>query len=50
MSRSKGNQSMKFGQLLEYNKRNTFPSEIMEKMRQGDCQDFSLFLKQLYMR
>ena len=31
ISQSKGNQSMKFGQLIEYNKRN-----IMQKTRQGD--------------
>ena len=36
ISPSKGNQSMKFGQLIEYNKRNIFFSKIMQKMRQGD--------------
>ena len=36
ISQSKGNQSMKFGQLIEYNKRNIFSSKIMRKMRQGD--------------
>ena len=35
ISQSKGNQSMKFGQLIEYNKRNIF-SKIMQKTRQGD--------------
>ena len=33
---SKGNQTMKIGQLIEYNKRNIFSSKIMQKMRQGD--------------
>ena len=31
ISQSKGNQTMNFGQLIEYNKR-----KIMQKMRQGD--------------
>ena len=33
---SKGNQTMKFGQLIEHNKRNIFSSKIMQKMAQGD--------------
>ena len=36
ISQSKGNQTMKFSQLLEYNKRNLFFSKIMQKIRQGD--------------
>ena len=36
ISQSKGNQTMKFGQLIEYNKRNFFSSKIMRKMKQGD--------------
>ena len=36
ISQSKGNQTMKFGHLIEYNKRNIFFSKIMWKMRQGD--------------
>ena len=38
ISRNKGNQTMKLGQLIEYNKRNIFRqiSKIMQKMRQGD--------------
>ena len=36
ISQSKGNQTTKFSQLLEYNKRNLFFSKIMQKMRQGD--------------
>ena len=30
------NISMKFGQLIEYNKRNFFLKNIIQKMRQGD--------------
>ena len=33
ISQSKGNQTMKFGQLIEYNKRNIF---FTRKMWQGD--------------
>ena len=36
ISQDKGNQTMKFGQLIKYNKRNIFFSKIMQKMRQGD--------------
>ena len=32
----KGNQAIKYGQLIEYNKINIFSSKIMRKMRQGD--------------
>ena len=35
MSQSKGNQTMRFGQLIECNKRN-FSSKIMQKLRQRD--------------
>ena len=35
ISRSKGNQAMKFGLVLENNKRNIFSSKIMQKMSQG---------------
>ena len=35
ISRSKGSKTMKFGQLMEYNKK-YFSSKIMQKMRQGD--------------
>ena len=31
ISRSKGNQTMKFGQLIEYNKRNIFLQKLCEK-------------------
>ena len=30
------NQAMKFGQSIEFNKRDIFHAEIMQKMRQGD--------------
>ena len=36
ISQSKGNQTIKLGQLIEYNKRNFFSSKIMQRMRQGD--------------
>ena len=35
MEKSKGNQEMKFGQLIQYNVRNIF-LKIMQKMRKGD--------------
>ena len=35
ISQSKGNQTMKFGQLTKYNKRNFFFSKIMKKMWRG---------------
>ena len=35
ISRNKGNQSMKFDQIIEYNMRN-FPVKILQKMRQGN--------------
>ena len=31
ISQSKGNQAMKFGQLIEYNKRNFFPQKLCGK-------------------
>ena len=36
ISQSKDNQAMKFGQLIEYNRRNIFSSKIIQKMRQED--------------
>ena len=36
ISQSKDNQTMKFGQLIEYNKRDIFVKKIMWKLRQGD--------------
>ena len=35
ISRSKVNQTMKFDQAIEYNKRNIFKKKIMHKMRPG---------------
>ena len=36
ISKSKGNQAIKFGQLIKYNTRKIFIQNIMQKMRQGD--------------
>ena len=36
ISRSKGNQAMKFGQLKEYKSEKYFSSKVMQRMRQGD--------------
>ena len=36
---------MKFGQVIKYNKTNFFSSKIMQKMRQGDKFQTSLFFK-----
>ena len=48
ISRSKGNQAMKFGQLIEYNNRNNF-FKIMQKVRQRDqLQTSFCFLEKLY--
>ena len=35
-SQIKGNQTMKFGQLIEYNKINLLFQKKMQKIRQGD--------------
>ena len=35
ISQSKGNQTMKFGQLIEYNKRNIFLQKVCWKLRRG---------------
>ena len=47
ISRSKGNQAMKFGQLIEYKVKNVFLQKSCQKMRQ---RDYFCFLKKLYMR
>ena len=41
---------MKFGQLIEYNKRNIFfkNHKIMQKMRQGDLSQTSFFKKKIF--
>ena len=36
-SQSKGNQIMKFSQVIEDNKGNIFPSKFMQKISQGNC-------------
>ena len=36
ISKSQGNQTRKFDQLMKYNERNIFLSKIMPKMRQRD--------------
>ena len=36
ISQSKGNQTTKFGQLIEYNKKNIFFFKNYAKIRQGD--------------
>ena len=50
ISRIRGKQAMKFGQLVEYNKKNVY-FKIMWKMRQGDqSQTYFCFLKKRYIR
>ena len=50
-SQSKDNQAMKFGQVIEDNKRNMFFKKIIQKKRQGNYFQTSFyFLKRLYMR
>ena len=49
ISLSKGNQAMKFGQLIEYNKRNTFLQKLCGKWdRETSYRPFSNFLKAYY--
>ena len=45
ISQSKGNQTMKSGQLIEYNKRNIFLQMLLQKMSQGDQFQISFYLK-----
>ena len=47
ISRSKGSQTTKFGQLMKYNLKEIFFSKIMRKMKQGD-ELFLFFKKALY--
>ena len=47
ISRSKGNQAIKFGQLIQYSVKNVF-SEIMQKLRSGEWFQTSFFEKALY--
>ena len=43
VSQSKGNQKMKFDQLIEYNKRNDLLQKVIQKMRLKDQSQTSLF-------
>ena len=45
ISQSKGNQTMKFYQLIEYNKRNTFLQKICRKWARRLVPDLFLFFK-----
>ena len=50
ISQTKVNQTMKFGQLIEYNKTNIF-FRIMQKLRQGDYFQTSFcFFRKVHMR
>ena len=37
IAQSKGNQTMKFGQLIEYNKSNVFLQKLCGKLGRGTC-------------
>ena len=43
ISQSKGNQKMKFDQLIEHNKRNDFLQKVIQKMRLKDQSQNPLF-------
>ena len=45
ISQSKDNQTMKFGQLIEYNKRNIFLQKLCRKWTERLVSDLFLFLK-----
>ena len=45
ISQSKGNQTMKFGQLIEYNKRNIFLQKLCGKWGRGTSSRSVYFLK-----
>ena len=45
ISQSKGNQTKKFGQLIEYNKRSIFLQKLYRKWGRGLVPDLSLFFK-----
>ena len=48
ISQSKGNQTMKFGQLIEYNKRNIFFQKLCRKWgRETSSRTLFIFLKRL---
>ena len=51
ISQSKGNQTMKFGQLIEYNKGNIFLQKLCGKWgRETSSRPLFIFLKKLNMR
>ena len=41
---------MKFGQVIEDNKKNLFLQNILQKIKQGDWFETFCFLKKLYIR
>ena len=43
-TQSKGNQVMKFSQVIEDNKGNISPSKFMQKISQGNCFQISFFV------
>ena len=45
ISQSKGNQTMKFGQLIEHNKRNIFVQKLWGKWGKATILDLFLFFK-----
>ena len=50
ISRSKGKQTLKFGQVIKYDNEKDFSSKIMQKMQQRDQFQITFcFLKKLYM-
>ena len=50
ISQSKGNQTMKFGQLIEYDRRNIFSKNYAENEAGRVVPDLLIFLKKLNMR
>ena len=48
ISRSKGNQTMRFGQLIEYNKRNLFFLNHVENEAERLVPDLFLFFKRAF--
>ena len=50
ISQNKGNQKMKFGQFIEYNKRNIFLQKSCRKCGRGTSSRRFCFLKKHYMR
>ena len=51
ISQRKGNQTMKFGKVIEHKKNIIMQKKVMQKMKQGDFFHKSFcFLKRIYMR